>query len=135
MDNLQLLRSKHSIDPNMSCLLENIIVAIAKDKHDKRIKCHCEENDYKTIIVSIDEIREKCINNNINYNDIEYLLCDEYNKSYFNCCPSYEILILKYLKKRIKYDKLSRYYRRVKTVYISNTNGFYIVFELKSHKN
>jgi len=60
MDNLQLLRSKHTIDPNMSYMLENIIVTIARDKHDKRIKCHCEENDYNTIVVSIDEIIEKC---------------------------------------------------------------------------
>jgi hypothetical protein len=99
---------------NLPYLLENLIIIRARDKHEQRIKCHCEENDYKTIVISFEEIIEECIKNNINYNDIEYLLCDEYNKSCLSCCPSYEILILKYLKKRIKYDIFSRYFRKAK---------------------
>jgi hypothetical protein len=58
-------------------LLENIIVNIATDKYNKKIKCQCEEKFNNTIIVSIDEIKNTIINlhwQEFRYVDIEYLL-------------------------------------------------------------
>ncbi len=62
--------NKHNDNIN---LLEQLIISIAYKKHDERIPRHCKENDYKTVCVSLDEIKTECINYNIKYADIEYL--------------------------------------------------------------
>lgn len=116
-------------------LLEQLIISIANKKHDERIPCHCKENDYKTVCVSLDEIKTACINYNIKYADIEYLFYYTYTKTKFLClCKSQEELILKNLKKRIKYETFGKNRRKIADVYISTYDDFYIVFLLKYHK-
>jgi len=116
-------------------LIENIIISIANKKHNDRTECHCKERDYRTICVSLDEIKQKCIDFNIKYLDIEYLFYYTYTTSKFLClCKSQEELILKYLKKRIKYETFGKNSRKAKSVYISSHDDFYIVFALKNHK-
>jgi len=111
-------------------LLVKIIIRLAYLKHDKRVSCHCEERDYHTIVISLDDIKKEFIKLDISFNDYEFLFVDIYNKSCITCFPSYEILILKYLKEAIKYEIFSRHRRKAKKVYISDYNGFYVVFEI-----
>ena len=87
-------------------LLVNIITSIARDKHNKRIKCHCEENDYPTIVVSLDEIKDKFNESSINFYKYEYFFYT-FNRKKFLCITSYELLITYYLKKRLRYEFLS----------------------------
>ena len=121
-------------------LLENIIVNIATDKYNKKIKCQCEEKFNNTIIVSIDEIKNTIINlhwREFRYADIEYLLYETYKIkniwSYLCCGSKYDIKIMKYLKDRIKYHYFSRYYRKSKKIHTStdDSGNLLIVFELK----
>jgi hypothetical protein len=114
-----------------SYVIENIIVEMARQKHDERIKCFCEEQLYQTICLSLDEIKLKCDKLKIRFNDYEGLFCYEFKKSWYNCFPQYSMPIINLLKKRIKYETFSRYRTKVKKVYISDYDGFYIVFELK----
>jgi hypothetical protein len=75
----------------------------------------------------------------ISYSDIEYLLYYTYNKrtllSYFTCClyKEKEILLFKYLRKRIRYQFFSKYNRKAKDIRLLTTDsgGFIIVFDLK----
>jgi hypothetical protein len=116
-------------------LIENLIISIANKKHNDRVACHCKEHEYRTICVSLDEIKQKCIELNIKYPDIEYLFYYTYTKSGFLClCKSQEELILKFLKKRIKYELFGKNRRKANSVYISTHDDFYIVFALKNHK-
>lgn len=124
-------------------LLENIIVNIATDKYNKKIKCYCEEEFNNTIIVSIDEIKNNILNLDwidLKYVDIEYLFYETYkikNMWSYLCCGfyglKYDIKIMKYLKNRIKYHYFSRYFRKSKKVYTStdDSGNLLIVFELK----
>lgn len=116
-------------------LIENIIISIANKKHNERVICHCKEHEYRTICVSLDEIKQKCTDLNIKYGDIEYLFYYTYSKSNFLClCVTQEELILKFLKKRIKYETFGKNRRKASSVYISTHDDFYIVFSLKNHK-
>ena len=124
-------------------LLENIIVNIATDKYNKKIKCYCEEKFNNTIIVSIDEIKNNILNLDwidLKYVDIEYLFYETYkikNMWSYLCCgfygSKYDIKIMKYLKNRIKYHYFSRYFRKSKKVNTStdDSGNLLIVFELK----
>jgi hypothetical protein len=58
--------------------------------------------EYKTIILSFDEIIDECNKFDINFYDYDYdfLFSETYNKNCLSCFPSYELLILKYLKKK-----------------------------------
>jgi len=114
-----------------SYYIEDIIVEMAREKHDSRIKCFCEEQLYQTICLSFDEIKLKCNELRINFNDYESLFCFGYKKSWYNCFPQFYVPIINQLKKRIKYESFSRYRTKVKKVYISDYDGFFIVFELK----
>ena len=118
-------------------ILENLIISIANKKHNERVTCHCKENDYKTVCVSLDEIKNACINYNINYADYEYLFYYTYVKSNFLClclCKTQEELILKYLRKRIKYELFGKNRRKICNIHISTHDDYYIVFQLKNHK-
>ena len=109
-------------------IVENIIVNIARDKYDNKIKCQCEQKFNRTIIINIKEIKTK-INNltwiDFTFNDIEYLFYDLYqpnkifNKICCNIFAKYDIYILKSLRKRIEYEHFSRYYIKAKKVYTS----------------
>lgn len=123
-------------------IIENIIINIAKKKYNEKIKCECEQKFHNTIIVSLDEIKEFIINSNCiyNYNDIEYIFY-EYNYNDYKCniCGFYiyksnnKIPILKNLQKRIKYEFFSRYYKKAKKVYFTQSDSgvLLIVFQLK----
>jgi hypothetical protein len=114
-----------------SYIIEDIIIELARQKHDGRIKCHCEEQLYQTICVSLDDIKLKCEKLQIKFYEYERLFCYEFKKSWYNCFPQYSIPIIDLLKKRIKYESFSRYRTKVNKVYISDYDGFFIVFELK----
>jgi len=123
-------------------IIENIIINIAKKKYNEKIKCECEQKFHNTIIVSLDEIKEFIINSNCiyNFNDIEYIFY-EYNYNDYKCniCGFYiyksnnKIPILQKLKKRIKYEFFSRYYKKAKKVYMTQSDSgvLLIVFQLK----
>jgi hypothetical protein len=114
-----------------SNFIEDIIVELARQKHDRRIKCFCEEQLYQTICVSLDEIKLKCDELKIKFYEYERLFYYEFKKSWYNCFPQYSMPIIVQLKKRIKYESFSRYRTKVNKVYISDYDGFFIVFELK----
>ena len=116
--------------PHPFHLLINLIAILAYRKHNERVGCHCEEKDYQTIVISLDEIKKECLKIDINFNDYEYLFIDSYNKSCITCFPSFDLLILKYLRRSIKYESFSRHRRKAKKVYISDYDGFYVVFEI-----
>jgi len=122
-------------------IVENIIVNLAREKYDNKIKCQCEEKFNRTIIINIKEIKNK-INelkwNNFTFSDIEYLFYDLYqpnkifDKLTCNIFAIYDLLILKSLRKRIKYEHFSRYYikaKKVRTSY-SDSGDLLIVFQL-----
>lgn len=122
-------------------IVENIIVNIAREKYDNKINCHCEQKFNRTIIVDITEIKTKISKLNwinFRFSDIEYLFYDLYeinkilNKFCCNIFTKYDLLILKNLKKRIKYEHFSRYYIKAKKVYTSYSDSgvLLIVFEL-----
>ncbi len=121
-------------------IFENIIINIAFTIHNSRTTCHCKEKDYKTIVVNMYDVKKKLQEKNINYTDIEYLLYYTYSKknllSYLSCClyKKYEILLLKYLRKRIEYEHFSKQNRKAKDIRIvTNDSGeLLIVFDLKS---
>ena len=69
----------------------------------------------------------------INFYDYEYYLYT-FNRKKFLCWNSYELLIIHYLKKRIKYETFSRYRRKSKNVRILNSTDLLIIFDLKAHK-
>lgn len=130
MDNIKLL------------LVENIIINIAKKKYNEKINCECEQKFHNTIIVSLDEIKEFILNSNwidFTFHDIEHIFY-EYNHNEYLCnmCGFYiyksnnKIPILKKLKKRIKYEFFSRYYKKAKSVYITQSDSgvLLIVFQL-----
>jgi len=123
-------------------IIENIIINIAKKKYNEKIKCD-EQKFHNTIIVSLDEIKEFIINSNCiynNFNDIENIFY-EYNYNDYKCnmCGFYiyksnnKIPILQKLKKRIKYEFFSRYYKKAKKVYMTQSDSgvLLIVFQLK----
>jgi hypothetical protein len=124
-------------------IVENIIINIARDKYDKKIKCQCEEKFNNTIIVSLNEIKLVLINRDILdfiFEDIEYLFYEnQEKKNICNFCgfilynTNTNIPIIKRLKKRIKYDYFSRYYRKVKKIYTSQSDSgeLLIVFHFK----
>lgn len=112
--------------------LENIIINLANDKHDKRIVCHCNEKDYQTVYVSLDEIKYAYQQYFLSFSDIEYLFYYTYDIGYF-CCKRQKELILKYLKQRIKYQTFGKNKRKIKTVYLSTYDDYYVVFLLKKH--
>jgi hypothetical protein len=114
-----------------SDIIENIIVGLARQKHDSRLKCFCEERMYHTICVSLEEIKLKCNSLKIQFSNYEDLFCYEFKREWYDCFPRYYMPIIDILKKRIKYETFSRYNTRVKKVYISDHDGFIIVFEVK----
>ena len=86
-------------------------------------------------------MRESCYNSlDFTFQDIEYLFYDnEEKKNICNFCgfilykTNINIPIITKLKKRIKYDYFSRYYRKVKQVYTSQSDSgeLLIVFQFK----
>lgn len=130
-------------------IVENIIIHLARDKYNIKIKCQCEEKFNDTVIVSINEIKDfmlkdRSYNNilNFTFNDIEYLFYNnEEKKNICNMCgfilykTNINIPIIKRLKKRIKYDYFSRYYRKAKNVYTSQSDSgeLLIIFKLKKN--
>ena len=120
-------------------LFENIIINIAYTIHNTRTICYCKEKDYKTIVVNMCDVKKKLQDNNIEYSDIEYLLYYTYSKrnllSYLSCClyKKQEILLLKYLRKRIKYQFFSKQHRMAKDIRIltADSGELMIIFDLK----
>jgi hypothetical protein len=124
-------------------IIENIIINIARKKYDEKIKCECEQKFHRTIIISLDEIKQTILENDwidFTYNDIEYIFYEnDMNKFVCNMCGFFiyksnrNIPIIKNLRKRIKYEFFSRYYIKAKKVRIAQSDSgvLLIVFELK----
>ena len=127
-----------SLEENIK-IFENIIINIAYSIHNNRTSCYCKEKNYKTIVVKLDDVKKILQEKNINYTDVEYLFYYTYQIknlfSYLSCClyTKYEILLLKYLRKRIKYERFSKQNRKAKDIRIvtKDSGKIMIIFDLK----
>ena len=140
---IKILFNFYYMDVIKLVIIENIIINIARKKYDEKIICECEEKFNNTILVSLDEIKQFILENNwieFTYNEIEYIFYEnDINKFLCNLCGFFiyksnqNIPIIKKLKNRIKYEHFSRYYRKSKKVYMSQSDSgiLLIVFELK----